>query len=313
MSQSTALHSPSEPSHSSGEVRTQLVTALELELIGPTQRVLQALGPEGEGLDSEALDRLPNSWYPTGFLVPTETDLSLKCDDTADDDFAAADGVDLRKPKKTNSEYKPGSGDDGGSSESGPAKPQLFPSSIGVSVLLPPGGDLHLIATWGDYVRLAEGANPDAAASIAREEGGSREQQSWQRTPRQESLALSHSEITAPKGLTGRLWPNSNGLYLRWHCRPAPASQGYYAGTVAVTLFFTNERKKAITLVERDQNSAFQAELELRCSKGFVARLDTHASRTGGDWDEAVNALQFRDAREYGVGHNVGIDLDLDA
>ena len=61
------------------------------------------------------------------------------------------------------------------------------------------------------------------------------------------------------------------------------------------------------------RSSAFQAELELRCSKGFVARLDPHASRAGGDWDEAVNALQFRDAREYGVGHNVGIDLDLDA
>ena len=105
----------------SAQVRAQLVTALELELIGPTQRVLQALGPEGEGLESEALDRLPSSWYPTGFLVPTETDLSLKCDDTADDDFAAADGVDLRKPKKANTEYKPGSGDDGGNSESGPA------------------------------------------------------------------------------------------------------------------------------------------------------------------------------------------------
>jgi hypothetical protein len=46
----------------SAQVRSQLVTALELELIGPTQRVLQALGPEGEGLDSEALDRLPSSW-----------------------------------------------------------------------------------------------------------------------------------------------------------------------------------------------------------------------------------------------------------
>jgi len=64
----------------------------------------------------------------------------LKCDDTANDDFAAADGVDLRKPRKANSEYRPGSGDDGGSSESGPARPQLFPSSIGVSVLLPPVG-----------------------------------------------------------------------------------------------------------------------------------------------------------------------------
>ncbi|MFM7634885.1 MAG: hypothetical protein ACKO7Z_04740 [Cyanobacteriota bacterium] len=135
------MGSPSLPAAGpdSAQVRSQLVTALELELVGPTQRVLQALGAEAGGLETEALDRLPSSWYPTGFLVPTETDLSLKCDDTADDDFAAADGVDLRKPKKANSEYKPGSGDDGGSSESGPTKPQLFPSSIGVSVLLPPG------------------------------------------------------------------------------------------------------------------------------------------------------------------------------
>lgn len=155
----------------SAQVRSQLVTALELELIGPTQRVLQALGPEGEGLESEALDRLPSSWYPTGFLVPSHTDLSLKCDDTADDDFAGVDGLDQRKPRSPNADYKPGSGDDGGSSESGPAKPHLFPSSIGVSVLLPPGGELQLIARWGDYVRLAEGATPDASATSVREEG----------------------------------------------------------------------------------------------------------------------------------------------
>ena len=137
---------PSSAATESAQVRAQLVTALELDLIGPTRRVLKALGTDTEGLKTEALDRLPSSWYPTGFLVPTETDLSLKCDDTADDDFAAADGVDLRKPKKANTEYKPGSGDDGGNSESGPARPQLFASSIGMSVLLPPGGELQLIA-----------------------------------------------------------------------------------------------------------------------------------------------------------------------
>jgi hypothetical protein len=57
----------------SAQVRSQLVTALELELVGPSQRVLQALGPDGEALASEALDRLPSSWYPTGFLVPSES------------------------------------------------------------------------------------------------------------------------------------------------------------------------------------------------------------------------------------------------
>ncbi|MFO8237521.1 MAG: DISARM system helicase DrmA [Prochlorococcaceae cyanobacterium] len=294
----------------SAQVRSQLVIALELDLIGPTQRVLKALGSDAEGLETETLDRLPSSWYPTGFLVPTHTDLSLRCDDTADDDFAAADGVDLRRSRGSATAYKPGSaGDDAGPSEQGPAKPQLFTSSIGVSVLLPPGGELQLIARWGDYTKLPGGSSPDGAAS-----GGSgREGQTWQRRPRQEPLELSHSDITSPQGLADRLWPNSDGLRLRWHCRPAPDHQGYPAGTVAVTLFFTNERKKAATLVERDQQSAFQAELELRCPQGFVPRLDLQASRASGDWDEVVNALQFRDACEYGVGHNVGVEADLAA
>jgi len=204
----------------SAQVRSQLVTALELELIGPTQRVLQVLGADAEGLEKEALDRMPSSWYPTGFLVPSETDLSLRCDDTADDEFAAADGVDLRKPKKANTDYRPGSGDDGGSSESGPAKPQLFPSSIGVSVLLPPGGDLKLVARWGDYVRLADGASPEGAASVAADEGAGREQQIWQRQPREAKLDLSHSLITGTRGLGNLDWPHSDGLHLRWHCRP---------------------------------------------------------------------------------------------
>jgi hypothetical protein len=69
------------PAADSAQVRAQLVTALELDLIGPTQRVLKAL------------DRLPSSWYITGFLVPTNTDLSLRRDDTADDDFAGVDGL----------------------------------------------------------------------------------------------------------------------------------------------------------------------------------------------------------------------------
>ena len=48
---------------------------------------------------AEALDRLPSSWYITGFLVPTTADLSLRCDDTADDDLAGVDGVDQRRPR----------------------------------------------------------------------------------------------------------------------------------------------------------------------------------------------------------------------
>ncbi len=293
----------------SAQVRSQLVTALELDLIGPTQRVLKALGGDAEGLETEALDRLPSSWYITGFLVPTTTDLSLRCDDTADDDFAGVDGVDQRRPRSNDKAYKSGGGgDDGGPSDAGPAKPQFLPSSIGVSVFLPPGGELELIARWGDYTRLTEPPSPDPSAGG----GSSREETIWQRTSRQEPLALSYQEITGATGLADRPWPNSDGLRLHWHCRPAPLNQGYGPGTVAVSLFFTNERPKAATLVERDQHSAFQAELDLHCPQGFVARLDPQARRHDGDWDQLVNALQYRDAGEYGVGHNVGVEVDLE-
>ena len=64
-------------SSASPEVRSQLVTAFELDLIGPTQRVLQALGADAAALERETLDRLPSSWYPTGCLVPTETSPEL--------------------------------------------------------------------------------------------------------------------------------------------------------------------------------------------------------------------------------------------
>lgn len=185
---------PSPGPTDSAQVRGQLVTSLELELIGPTQRVLKALAAAGQGLEREALDRLPSSWYVTGFLVPTTTDLSLRCDDTADDDLAGVDGVDQRRPRSKDKAYKAGGAeDDGGPSDGGPAKPQFLPSSIGVSVFLPPGGELELIARWGDYTRVTEPSSPDPSAGS----GSSREEPIWQRTPRQEPLALSHRERSA--------------------------------------------------------------------------------------------------------------------
>lgn len=54
---------PSSAAPESAQVRAQLVTSLELDLIGPTRRVLKALGTDAEGLETESLDRLPSSWY----------------------------------------------------------------------------------------------------------------------------------------------------------------------------------------------------------------------------------------------------------
>ena len=72
----------------------------------------------------------------------------------------------------------------------GQSGPQLFASSISVSELLPPNAELQVIDRWGDYTKLAEPSNPDAPAGLTQEE------QTWQRLARQESLTITHSEIT---------------------------------------------------------------------------------------------------------------------
>lgn len=47
----------------SADVRIQLVSALETDLIGPGK---------GSALESEVLPQAPSRWYLTGFLVPLD-------------------------------------------------------------------------------------------------------------------------------------------------------------------------------------------------------------------------------------------------
>ena len=58
-------------------------------------------GPAGKDLGWEALERLPNGWCNSGCLVPAQTDLLRKSDDTAD-------GSGLHKPNKGNTGDKRG-------------------------------------------------------------------------------------------------------------------------------------------------------------------------------------------------------------
>ena len=89
--------------------------------------------------------------------MPTNTDLSLRRDDTADDDFAAADGVDLRKLARKTRPINP----EALAMTVGPVKPALpshnccLPHGKRVTA---PGGDLKLFARWGEYTKLGEGA-----------------------------------------------------------------------------------------------------------------------------------------------------------
>ncbi|MFN6131664.1 MAG: hypothetical protein ACK46L_01920 [Synechococcaceae cyanobacterium] len=126
----------------SAAVRSQLIQALELDLVGPTPGLLAQLEAEGQSqeateLREELLDRPPNRWYQTGFLIPSETSLGERANDAADDEFAGLDGQNLSAKRKSNA-----SGDDTGASEAGPARRVFFPCSVGLSLLIPPASGL---------------------------------------------------------------------------------------------------------------------------------------------------------------------------
>ena len=52
---------------------------------------------EEKELREEILDRGPSRWYQTGFLIPSETNIESKADDTSDDELAGIDGQNLNR------------------------------------------------------------------------------------------------------------------------------------------------------------------------------------------------------------------------
>jgi hypothetical protein len=112
----------------SAEVRSKLVEALELDLVGPRP---------GLGDANEILAQSPSRWYLTGFLVPIDAASSQKLDEEATEELESAEsgGVDDDQPP-----------------ERGSARNRIFASSMGVSVLVPAEAkSLAVTVTWGDY------------------------------------------------------------------------------------------------------------------------------------------------------------------
>src|SRR4051794_33704062 len=112
------------------EVRAKLVEALQLDLVGPEN---------GSDLEAEILNQAPSRWYLTGFLVPLEASEAQRVDETADDDIdGAADDA--------------GGTDDAAAPEKPAARRALLLSSLGLSLLIPPGTkELKVLVRWGDY------------------------------------------------------------------------------------------------------------------------------------------------------------------
>jgi hypothetical protein len=281
----------------SADVRKTLVHALGVDLIGPDR--------DDTDLHAEVLPQAPSRWYLTGFLIPTDAPEGQKGDDTASEDVDQGTA---------------GSGDDDDTPETQAARRGYFPSSIGMSLLVPKGAtELRVTVRWGDYAPLPE--LPSAAKSAGRPGltpqpvyGRHNElplPKAWRRTEQVRELSVELREATRPKPYPV---PDSNGLVVVVGLRMVKDIPEFAdlvpTETRSVSVFLVNHRKAAPDEV-RDAGFIFQAALEVRSAVPFVPRPNLRGLDSD-DWDERVADLQYRDTCEFAVGHGVSTLAILD-
>lgn len=278
------------PSATSLDVRSRLVEALRLDLVGPWP------GHELEHEMLYAFER-PSTWYMTGFLVPRDSPAEVSSDADADDDLGVEAGAEGLKDEAPD--------------DKAAAKKAYYPSSIGLSFLIPTKTQsLKVLLTWGDYRREDI---PKNQASTGDEEDPPPEEEDaetlrvWARYPQVRELELS---VTLES--TSVPVPDSGGLELHVVARPVSttALQGRIPeGTSSVSVFLVNARPHNSERV--DEQYAFQPRIQVSSSAPFVPRPDLRGLQAlGQEWDDLVADLHYADAYEFATGHGIAAGWD---
>jgi hypothetical protein len=293
------------------DVRTKLVEALRLDLVGPSN---------DHAFARELLPESPSRWYLTGFLVPVAAPVQDKCDETSNEEIAGGSDV--------------GGTDDANAPDRDAARKSFLPSSMGLSVLVPAGASrLTARVAWGEYIYegpdsdpepedhppveeeppdVDAGADSEMSEKIEKYEAGDgskqRVRKGYRRHPREEivTITLAESGGKAQEVMV----PNGDGLSLTVTLRDVSGDTSRTGrlpkGTRSLSVFLVNKR---VPNPDRAYRAfVFQAELALTTSECFVARPDLRdglAGEAADDWDEQVADLQYRDVFEYAVGHGV--------
>jgi hypothetical protein len=270
-------------------VREHLVAALGADIVGPYDPA------RGE----ELLPRTPSRWYLTGFLAPE----ARRVDMVNADDKAAVEDVEADEELSA--------GPDDVTTEPQEPKPKrrmLFPASVGLSVLLPAEAtSITAAVTWADYLPEiddpGEGSDEAEIGKIAAKPSARR----WRR------LAHRSPSITIALPDRGGRYPvpESNGLELEYQLAPATAP-GLKPGTQALSLFLVN-RRPPIDGPDADQALAFQVSLALTTALGqSLVPRPSHRGELSDDDDDRTADLQYRDQREWAVGHGIAAEPVLD-
>jgi hypothetical protein len=161
------------------EVRERLVDALKLDLVGPWA---------GHVLSDERLPGWvrPSNWYLAGFLIPSGMSPEKSGDADEDDEIDVTPEI-------------AGLGEES-SEERKAAKKGFFPSSMGLSFLVPKAAQgINMIVRWGDYAPKEIEGDDGKPMSV------------WQRKPQERTVLVTFTEAKDPVVLDV---PNSDGLQL---------------------------------------------------------------------------------------------------
>ena len=279
-------------------VRNRILDALRLDLVGPRPGE-----PRDDAYIAEVLPVAPSKWYLTGFLVPYEAPADQRSDDDSND---ALDQVDRAVE-----------GDDDNAPEATSARKAFFPSSMGLSVLVPRDTTkLQVRISWADYAPMVEGEGNTARGASGGVISESEETEGesdpgarvlgWRRLPREAEVPVALEDgDPEPTDI-----PDGEGLKVVVSVRPVGDTDMVATDSRSVSVFLVNQRQPAPDMT-RKAAYVFQAELSLHAEPHFVARPNLRG-RHSDDWDERVADLQYDDAVEYAVGHNISAVAVID-
>src|SRR2546422_469703 len=127
----------------SADIRTGLVDVFRRDLVGP--------GPQDADLAKERLSENPSRWYLTGFLAPADDPLTPSGPDEDEENPSTQEEMEIDVEEPTG-EGAGGAAGDADTPEAPNTKRRFLPSSIGLTVLLPPKvPEIEALISWGDY------------------------------------------------------------------------------------------------------------------------------------------------------------------
>ncbi|MCG8602947.1 MAG: DISARM system helicase DrmA [Verrucomicrobiales bacterium] len=276
----------------SRQVRTSLVEAVQLDLVGPSN---------DHECTHEVLNESPYTWYLTGYLVPTEAPEEIKFDETSREEVLSAGEAGT---------------DDDTNAEAPPGGKSYLPSSIGLTVMVPAGAnELSIVARWGDYTseRIAiDGEAEESGSDNGDDDGEGKKKRRmktvYRREAREETVAV-NADGFASDDLQSFGIPNSGGLYVSVIARDLhhAAALGLPTGARTFTIFLVNYREDEKISIH---GCAFQAELEVHSERPLLNQPDLRGSgfSPGEEWDEKLADLQYRGIHDYAVGHGIATE-----